>query len=359
MTKNELLKGVRSVTGDAPLSGCSAEGIITQNGPTGEGTYDQSGLVKGECITGVMVFSSDTIGFFNCYSQGLKENSEKAGEEIGKKIKEIDPKNPLALLLFPDGLTVNTKALFRGIDFKLKKPLLFIGGAASDNLTFTRTFQYFNDRVLSDSTSYVLISGEAGIKIGVNHGCLPIGLDKTVTKAQYNKIYEIDGKPAWDFFMQYLDGDLQKFTPEIAASLSLGEKLPDELTTEYDKYIIWIPMGKDPDGAVAFTTEIAVGKKVRIVRMDPDKISVGAKNMAQRLKAELGNRKPVAVLHFDCSARGRRIFGADAKEKGIDVLQDVLGKNIPWLGFYTYGEIAPIGGQNFPHTCTAVLCVIY
>jgi hypothetical protein len=355
----ELLRGVRSVTGSAPLSGCSGEGIITQRGPSGEGTFTQSGLVKGQSSAGVMVFSSDKIRFFNCFSQGLKENSEKAGEELGRKIREYKPENPIALMLFPDGLTVNTKALFRGIDSKLEKPILFTGGAAADNVTYTQTYQYFNDQVLVDSVPCVLLSGEAGFQIGVNHGCLPIGLDKTVTKAERNKIFEIDGKPAWDFFKPFLDDDLKDFTPEIAASLSLGEKLPDVLATEYDKYIIWIPLGKDPDGALSLSTEIATGTKVRITRRDPEKISSGAKHLAERLKAKLGNKKPVAILQFDCAARGTMIFGEDAKVKGIDVMQDVFGKDVPWLGFYTYGEIAPIGGKNYPHTCTAVLCVMY
>jgi hypothetical protein len=355
----ELLKGVRSVTGNAPLSGCSGEGIITQRGPTGEGSFTQSGLVKGQRIAGVMVFSSDTLSFFNCCSRGLKENSQKAGEEIGKTIQGIHAENPLALLMFPDGLTVNMKAFFRGIDSCIKKPMVFSGGAAADDLTYTQTYQYHNDRVLVDGVSCVLLFGKADIQIGVSHGCLPIGLDKTVTKAQRNKIHEIDGRPAWDFFRQYLDDDMQEFTPEIASSLSLGEKLPDTLATEYDKYIIWIPLGKDPECALSLSTEIAAGTKVRITRRDPEKISLGAKNLALRLKANLGSRQPVAVLHFDCAARGKMIFGEDAKEKGIDVMQDVFGKNVPWLGFYTYGEIAPIGGNNYPHTCTAVLFVIY
>ncbi len=356
---SELLKGVRSITGNAPLSGCSGEGIITQNGPVGEGTFTQNGLMKGQCIAGVMVFSSDQIKFHNYFCKDLKADSQKAGEDIGKELNSIHAINPFALMLFPDGLTVNTKALFRGIDKSLDTPVLFIGGAAADNLTYTQTYQYFNDRVLIDSVSYVLLSGNANIHIGVSHGCLPIGLDKTVTKSINNKIYEIDGKPAWDFFIPYLDDDLKEFTPEIAASLGLGEKLPKELETEYDKYIIWIPLVKDPDGALSFSTEIPSGTNVRITRRDPEKIALGAKNLAQRIKNKLGTKDPIAVLHFDCAARGKMVFGEEAKEKGIDVMQDVFGKNVPWLGFYTYGEIAPIGGRNYPHTCTAVLCVIY
>ena len=66
-----LLKGVRSVTDDAPLSGCSGEGIITQSGPFGEGMFGSSGLIEGEDVAGVMAFSSDTIHFFNCVSHEL------------------------------------------------------------------------------------------------------------------------------------------------------------------------------------------------------------------------------------------------------------------------------------------------
>jgi small ligand-binding sensory domain FIST len=81
--------------------------------------------------------------------------------------------------------------------------------------------------------------------------------------------------------------------------------------------------------------------------------------MAERTKLKLENRKPIAVLHFDCAARGKLCFGNEAKEKGIDVLKDVIGKDIPWLGLYSYGEIGPIAGKNYFHNFTASLCIIY
>lgn len=94
-------------------------------------------------------------------------------------------------------------------------------------------------------------------------------------------------------------------------------------------------------------------------RRDPEKISLTAGKMAERIKTKRGDRKPVAVFHFDCAARGKMCFGDKAKEKGIDVLQDVLGKDIPWLGLYSYGEIGPISGKNYFHNVTASLCILY
>ena len=353
-----VLEGVRSVTGDAPLSGCSAEGVITQAGPAGEGVFTQAGWVYGGSAMTVMVLASDTIRFFTCCSHGLKADSRRSGEELGKKLQELQDEKPRLLLMFPDGLSVNTTAFYAGIEAQLQEPLPFCGGAASDNMSYTQTFQYYNDEVLSDSASCVAVCGDVDYVIGVNHGCLPIGLDKTVTRAEQNRLYEIENKPAWEFFRQYLDEDIEKLTVEAAGVICLGERLPEEEASEYDQYIIRIPLGQNEDGSLLLSTEMETGSKVRMTRRDPDRVSLGAKQLAERIKRELGDRKPSAVLQFDCAARGKTLFGPEVKEMGIDAIQDVLGKDIPWVGFYTYGELAPIGGKNYAHTATVALCVI-
>ncbi len=156
----KLLKGVRSVTGEAPLSGCSASGVITQSGPSGEGYYTESGLVKGESTAALMVFSSEKIRFKNFIAHDLNENSKNAGEEIAKKINS-QSESPVLLIMFPDGLRVNSSALFSGIENNIKKPILFAGGGASESLNAFKTYQFYNDQVFSDSVSYFMIFGEA------------------------------------------------------------------------------------------------------------------------------------------------------------------------------------------------------
>ena len=358
--QKELLKGVRSITGDTPLSGCSGEGIITQSGPEGEVMFALSGSEQGNDIVGVMVFSSDEITFNNYVVQGLKSDSLKAGEEIGKKISAESTDNPLMLLMFPDCYAVNIKKFFYGIEKKLDKPLLFCGGLTGHNLTLSAiTYQYHNDKVFMDAAPCVLISGKLKAEIGVNHGCIPIGIEKTITKAEDNTVYEIENKPTWSFFQEYLGEDVEELTTENSPSVSIGEKLPEEVTTEYDKFIIRAPVIKNPDDSITFATDIPEGVKVRLMRRDEEKISQKAKTMAERIKSKIGNKKPVAVLHFDCAGRGKMFFGDKVKEKGIDVIQDVFGKDVPWLGFYCYGEIAPIKNKNYFHNQTVSLCVIY
>ncbi len=36
-----------------------------------------------------------------------------------------------------------------------------------------------------------------------------------------------------------------------------------------------------------------------------------------------------------------------------------LGRETPWIGFHTFGEIAPIAGETFYHNFTVALCALY
>ncbi len=349
--QEDLLDGVRSVTGEAPLSGCSGEGVITQSGPD-----------EGLRAVGVMAFSSDELKFQNFCAEGLRENSRGAGEKIGEEIRRDMPENPVVLLMFPDGLTVNAKELFEGVESKVGRYLPFAGGTAGVPMGSPHefTYQYHNDQVLKDAVSCVLISGNVNAEIGVSHGCMPIGLQRTITKARANWIQEIDGRPAWEVFKEYV-GDVEEFiVADVTLHLCIGEELPEEAEKEYGKYIIRAPLAlNEEDGSVFIPTEMPAGTKIQMTRRDPEAISRAAKSMAEKIKGKLGDKKPVAVLHFDCAGRGKVLFGEQVKEKGVDVMQDVLGKDIPWLGFHTYGEIAPIVGRNYFHNYTVVLCVLY
>jgi hypothetical protein len=357
--REELLKGVRSVTGNAPLCGCTGEGVITQNGPEGEVVFTNSGPKAEKDAAGVMVISSDELDFQIFCEKGMFEDSVKAGEKLGSKVNRNMPENPLVFWLLADSIKSNVKNFFDGFNSAVDRAIPCCGGLSGDNFILGKNFQFYNDQILTDSASCVLISGDLNIEIEVSHGCMPIGLEKTITKSRGNIVYEIDNIPAWDFFKQYLDSKWTKFTREIRTFLDFGIKLSDNVATEYDRFIIRAPMGQNEDGSLYFNTEMEEGTKVQVIRRDADKISNGAKAMAERIKTKLEKRKPAFILHVDCAARGKMFFGKRVKEKGIDVMQNVFGKDVPWLGFYSCGEIAPVKNINYLHNQTAVLCVFY
>ena len=53
------------------------------------------------------------------------------------------------------------------------------------------------------------------------------------------------------------------------------------------------------------------------------------------------------------------MFGDRTTESIITPMQEVLGRNLPWIGFHTYGEIAPLHEKAVFHQFTVVLSAIY
>ncbi|MBN1899020.1 MAG: FIST C-terminal domain-containing protein [Spirochaetes bacterium] len=348
--QKDLLQGIHSVTGDTPLSGCTGEGIITQSGPN----EDMFGL-------GIMAIKSDQAEFHNTIGYNLREDSEKAGEQVGKQLKKDWPEDPKALFMFPDGLSINTKAFFTGITNILKEPIPFIGGISADNWKMVPelNWEYHNGKAFQNAASCVLMSGKLNVEIGVNHGCTPLGIERTVTRAVENRIFEVDNKPAFEVFKDYSDENVNELTPELVVHLCYGETLPNNITTGYDKYIIRTPLTHDKkDGSITIPTEMPTGTKFILMRRDTDKIISEISRVARKIKDKLKDKSPRAILHFNCAGRGKILFGRDAHRE-IESVQEVFGKDIPWLGFYCYGEIAPIACNNFFHNYTAILAVIY
>jgi hypothetical protein len=76
----------------------------------------------------------------------------------------------------------------------------------------------------------------------------------------------------------------------------------------------------------------------------------------------MNGRKPVAVFHADCLARGRFLFNRVLKEELVSRMQFPFSTNgscPPWLGMYGFGEFARLGGKNTYHNYTTALYTIY
>jgi hypothetical protein len=96
-----------------------------------------------------------------------------------------------------------------------------------------------------------------------------------------------------------------------------------------------------------------------MTRRDPDRIRRSVMKSANELAARRPRQRPNLVLHFDCAGRGRIIFGERATEMAITPMQEILGRDVPWLGFHSYGEIAELGGTAYYHNYTVVLLAVY
>lgn len=345
-----LISSIQSVAPGARLSGCTGEGIIAP------GASDEC-----DHALGVLAVQSDAFEFETFLVPDYGVDSAAAGAELARQVQAVSRGDELGLLIFPDGLLGNCAQLLRSLDSAFASKLPIAGGAAGDQLTFMKTWQYHDGRPATGAVAALLIRGAGRLEISVSHGCVPIGLERHVTRADGAWVQEIDGRPAWSVFREYLDGDPEDLNTEGAIHLSVGVPLPENAGAEYEPFVIQTPFGLDkPTGALYFPGGGIHGNStIRLARREPNRIRENARAAARRIADRRAGRDPAFVLQFDCAGRGRQLFGSEVADQIVNPLQLEFRRGTPWLGFHTYGEIAPIGGSTYYHNFTVALCALY
>lgn len=346
-----LIDSIREATSRAPLSGCSGEGIITQ------GIADETNFG-----VAVMVIRSDELKFHHACVKETGQAAHMAGDRLAADIKPFLVADSIACFLFADGLSLNFDPFLTAFEKTLarKSALPIFGGLAADNWTSLKTYQYHDDDVFSDGISCVVLSGKGDIAWGVDHGCVPVGSKRTITRGQGNTIYEIDGVPALETLKEYSDEDGEDHWNKTSLNLCLGFKTPEQLKKTYGEYMVRYMMGRDRDeGSVTIQSDVREGTDLWIVRRDKELIKSGMRTISSRIKDKVGTKRPKFILHFECVGRGKVVFSDKEKIKLLASLQKDIGEDIPWIGLYTYGEIGPIEEHNCFHNFTAVVAAVY
>jgi hypothetical protein len=344
-----LIQAIRQVTGEAPLSGCSGEGVITRD-LAAESNFGVA----------VMVIASDEIRFDNVYVTGLEEDASLAGERLAAEVALVAATDKQACFLFADGLVFNFDPFLEAFERKLAAPLPLFGGLAADNWAAQQTYQYHNDLVFSGGVAAVVMSGQGKFTWGINHGCVPVGTSHSVTRSRGNVIHEIDGVPALEVLKDYFEEDWASQWSKTSLNLCLGLPAPDEIQGEYGKFIIrYMPTKDDAQGSVTIQSEVAEGTDVWIARRDKELIRAGVSAIAAHINKTLDGNTPKFILQFECVGRGKVVFSEQEKRELIRSLQQEIGTEVPWLGVYTYGEIGPIRQTNSFHNFTTVLVAVY
>ncbi|MFO0727701.1 MAG: FIST N-terminal domain-containing protein [Myxococcota bacterium] len=341
-----MLAAIRETLGsEICLVGCSGEGVIAG------ARSDES-----DRAVAVMAVAADRAAFQSFAVEGYGEDPRGAGRRLASALLEAGIDDARGLLVFADGLVGNCGQLLQELHAALPA-VPVIGGTSGDAMEFVRTYQFAGAEVLSGGVTALLIRGDVELRLAVSHGCTPIGLPRKVTRAEAGWVYELDGRPAWSVFKEYLEGDPQDLNADGIVHLCIGEELPEE----EGGYVIHTPLKLDAArGALFFPGGgLSTGQEVVLTRRDPDRIVEGATRCGALLTKDA--ERPALVLQFDCAGRGRVLFGSCAADYIIRPIQERLGPETPWIGFHTYGEIAPTqpGTQPRYHNYTVALCALY
>ncbi len=329
----EVVRGIRGAGGKALFVGCTDAGEITNEGPT-------------QKAVAVMAIAAPEVSFYTGLGRGIKNGAREAGAAVAREVKTKADKPLRAFIMFPDVLTGNGADIVRGVLDVLGPHFPVVGGAAGDDFLFEKTYQYRDDEVASGAVAGVGLAGTFTIGIGVRHGWLPIGLPMKVTKAAGAVLHELDGKPAIhiyeDYFGQKADELRKEALARLAITYPLGLKIPEYA----EEYLIRDPITVDEKGSITCAAEIPEGSEVRLMIGSKEKAVEAAQDAARHLmkEFEIDHTRPKFALMFNCIAR-EKLFGQKANDE-IQAVMKIIGPDVPLLGFYTYGEQAPLGGET-------------
>ena len=330
--QEEMLKGIRSVSGETLLIGSSTAGEISMEGPVG-----RSSIV-------VMALASDSIKFYGAVGTPVSDGPHKAGTSVAEEIKRQAGDSLKAFIMLPDVLNGNGAEIVRGVLDTLGHHFPVVGGASGDDFQFKKTYQYFNNTVYTNTVVGFGLSGDFKIGIGVKHGWIPIGARMKVTKSEGSILREVDGKPAIKIYEDYFGVDeaaaLQSETlAKLAITYPLGLHVEGN-----EELLIRDPLTVDKNGSITCAAEIPQGSEIRLMIGSVEEAVKVAKIAAKNALDQLEGKEPKAIIIFNCIARSK-LFGARGGEE-ISAIQEVLGRDVPLIGFYTYGEQAPAGNMT-------------
>lgn len=263
-------------------------------------------------------------------------------------------------IIFPSTVMQADK-IIKGIESVFGPDVPIIGGASIDNMKLISSFQFLGDQIFEQgAVMFGLADPTIEVISHANHGFEVVGDPFEITRSTKEFIYELDGKPAWKRWTERL-GLPESSTPsDILVFAPLATELPEELHEEYDSKFILFGSMPYPDKSLVTTREIPENGKLWLMRRNEARINDGVERLMVKILASCEGRKPLAVFHADCAARGKLLFNKIIKEEIISQLQYPLckGENIPWFGMYGGAEYTPLAGKNRLHSYTTSLYVI-
>jgi hypothetical protein len=339
-----LLDGVRAHAGpDTLIAGCTTLGEVVAGRPD-------------PMASGVVVTALGGPGLQVRVRVGrdVSTRRREAGAEAAASVAEVVAPNRICLLLC-DGLVGEQHEVVRGAYGVLGATVPLVGGCAGDDLTYTKTMQFHGDHagveIVTDAVVGVGLGSEGRLGVGIAHGWRKVGEPLVVTSSSGGRLFELDGRPALDIYLEAIGADRSLLedtkafrTRAFASPLGMSRRAGEDIRVVHD--------GDTRDGSVLCLADIPQGALTWLMQRDDEALINAAVTSCNQAIDGLGGAEPAGLLVFDCGAR-KVMLGESGVRREIAAMAETCG-SLPFGGFYTYGEIARTHGSRGMHHLTVV-----
>jgi hypothetical protein len=290
------------------------------------------------------------------------KNSYEKSLELAHSLKSQQPGINMVYFL-GSGIDIANDLCIQAFEEVLGEDVTIFGATSSDNMKGVISYQAV-DQTVTEHGAYAVGFADPSLTVDTQatHGFVAIGEPLVVTKADGHIIQEFNGKPAWEEYTRRLGLTTDATCGDTIPIGALGEKLSPELAKEYGNQHLLRVVTKHDGNDMYYATTIAEGTELWLTTRDEDLIFTEMDRLVKEMNERNVGKKPVAVFHADCLARGRFLFNRIIKDELVSKMQYPFyqdGSCPPWLGMYGFGEIARLGGKNIFHNYTTALYVIY
>lgn len=326
-----LLEGVRSAVGAIPLIGGSTAGEITPQGP-----------LTRSCV--VLLLASNELFCGVGAGDHADQKPRQAGQQAAyNAAQQFSSNQRMGFLLFGDGLVSGYANVVRGIQEVLGTNALIAGGMTADDLRFSKTYQYANNKIMNRGIAGALLGGPVSMGVGLEHGFAPISKPRKITRASENVLYELDGQPAASVYVEYFGtehvlrmGQERWSRRAIAYPLGIHHQASQQ-------WLLRNVVAFKEDGSLTCSAEMLEDTWLQLMIGSRELALEAAYKAAQQAVKSLN--RVACVLIFDSIAR-QILLGPAYAATEIQRIREAVGQSTVIAGCYTYGEQSSSGNAS-------------
>lgn len=327
-----------TATGAPHVVGCSARGLVGEGGTEGSAG-----------VTAVALAGDFEVERF--FLRSLRGRSFEIGREIGRRASALESERRSVLLL-ADSYNFAPDELLAGVGSVAPEVQVIGGGATEDGSTGETTVVW---RGTSGNYSVAgLLLGGVGISTAIARSALPVSTWWTVTEAECHRILALDGRPALSVFLESLPQALVEEPAGLLGAVLVGLADPSE-GGDSPPHVVRRLVGLDPHGeALLVGDEVIPGSRLALLVRDREAARRSLEASIEDVLA--GEGRLAGAIYFNDIERGAGFHGIEDLDAAY--LRRSLGE-IPFAGFFSSLELAPMGGRNRFHQYAGVLAGLY
>ncbi|MCX5707002.1 MAG: FIST C-terminal domain-containing protein [Candidatus Omnitrophica bacterium] len=328
-----VLKTISELLNNIPILGASTPALISNQG------IFKHGLL-------IVIFSFTEETYFNtaCVKDTSDKNALAMGEELGGKLlygcKGVHRN---LTILFSDITIPSRQNFIFGIQEKVGSSFPLFGAFTSHCPDTKKPLLYFGQQTIINAGCGVLWGGKLNFGLGVKHGWQPLGKPRWVTKSSGSTVNEIDGQPAVNLYKDYLAQDIPELKKEfkhISTLYPLGIKIKGE-----KEYLLRGLSSIENDGSLIFGADVPQDSTIRLMIASKESCLKATRQSAETTLKSIPAAKIKFALVFNSLAR-YTLLGRQVNQE-LNLIKEVLGKDLPLAGIYTCAEEAPLSSLNY------------